>query len=201
MYINPIILTKLFKRRIDTKNTCTITPEELQQTLSQLFEFPFIPNISLKNNKSDVVFCGKLIQERDLVGGDGEQNKSLSPLYSFRRFDSNKNDLGSLYSVNSQPNSSLSTKRCSSRSSSSVKQHRALIGVTKIPQRMELSDLKRRQSRRNHSLLMFRPVADGGSFSAGGKRCHLWSMLRPLRCRTNTLSTLGKTTLGCIPHV
>ncbi|KAE8676899.1 Global transcription factor group isoform 1 [Hibiscus syriacus] len=175
----------------------------------QLFEFPFIPNISLKNNKSDVVFCGKLIQERDFVADDGDQNKSLSPLSSFRRFDSNKNDLGSLYSVNSKPNSSLSAKICRSQSFSSVKQRKALIGVTKIPQKMELSDLKRRQSRRNHPLPMFPPRATGDKavVDAGDgrgvkdKRSSLWSLLRPSRCGAHAFNTMNKSSLGCISHV
>ncbi|KAE8711074.1 Global transcription factor group isoform 1 [Hibiscus syriacus] len=169
----------------------------------QPFEFPFIPITPLKNNKSDTVFCGKLIQERDFVADDGDQNKSLSPLSSFRRFNSNKNDLGSLYSVNSKPNSSLPAKICRSESTSSVKQHKALIGVTNIPQKMELSDLKRRQSRRNHPLPMF-PLGATGDMAVvdaddgcgvKDKKSFLWSLLRPSRCGAHAFNTMNKSSL------
>ncbi|PPS00414.1 hypothetical protein GOBAR_AA20245 [Gossypium barbadense] len=54
---------------------------------------------------------------------------------------------------------------------------------------MELNDMKKRQSRRNHPLPMFPPVATGDMAvveagdccDAGGKRGHRWSLLRPLK--------------------
>ncbi|KAB1993376.1 hypothetical protein ERO13_D13G023700v2 [Gossypium hirsutum] len=188
---------------MDRKNTYNINQEELEETLSfcdlslendqdlddtshhspnspsyghDIFEFPFIPNTPLNNNNkaNDIVFGGKLIKEKEFVGGDGDGDQS------FR-----------------------------SQSYSCLRKHKALIGITKIEPKMELSDMKKRQSRRNHPLPMFPPMANGDmavvdtgdGCNAGGKRGHRWSLLKPLRCRPNLFSTATKASLGCIPRV
>ncbi|MFQ6621990.1 hypothetical protein Gotur_002458, partial [Gossypium turneri] len=73
--------------------------------------------------------------------------------------------------------------------SSSFRKYKVLIGISKIEPKMELNDMKKRQSRRNHPLPMFPPVATGDmavleagdGCDAGGKRGHRWSLLRPLK--------------------
>ncbi|GMI84851.1 hypothetical protein HRI_002154400 [Hibiscus trionum] len=182
---------------MDTKITRNINREELEKTPSfrdlsaenrdlddQSLTFHHSPNTPSHghesfgfsffsdNNKNDVVLCGKHVEERDVRGDEEEeeeQGRNVFSVSSFRQFDSNKKD-----------SASLSTKSFRSQSSK-VKQHKSLIGVTKIPQRMELGDLKKRQSRTNHPLFMFPPVADGDmamvdagdGCSDGGKKCML----------------------------
>ncbi|KAK5770296.1 hypothetical protein PVK06_046446 [Gossypium arboreum] len=223
---------------MDRKNTYNIDQEELEETLSfcdlsllendqdlddtshhspkypsygqDIFEFPFIPNTPLNNNNkaNDIVFGGKLIKEEEFVDGDGDQSRYPFHLSSTKKFN-NKNDLGSFYLLNSKPNPCLPTKGFRSQSYSCLRKHKALIGITKIEPKMELSDMKKRQSRRNHPLPMFPPMANGDMVvvdtgdgcNAGGKRGHRWSLLKPLRCRPNLFSTATKASLGCIPRV
>ncbi|XVE68952.1 hypothetical protein DITRI_Ditri09bG0111200 [Diplodiscus trichospermus] len=165
------------------------------------FEFPFIPNNSTKN---DIVFCGKLIKEQGLDGDGDDQSRYLFPLSSARLSNNKKKDLGSLSFVDSKRNSSSSsTKNFRSQSSSfSSRKHKVLIGVAKITPMMELSDIKKRQSRRNPSP-MVPPMAPGDleAVAAGGRRGHHWGLLKPLRCRGHLVSALARATLGCIPHV
>ncbi|XWS75119.1 hypothetical protein CRYUN_Cryun01aG0057900 [Craigia yunnanensis] len=210
---------------MDKENSYNINQEELEETLSfcdlplenqeldepfsshhsqnspshELFEFPFIPNTPL-NNKHDIVFCGKLIKEQGFDVDVDDQSRYLFPLSSARLLNNNKKDLGSLSLVNSKLNSSLPSKSFRSQSCSSSRKHKVLLGLSKIPPKMELSDIKKRQSRRNPSP-MFPPVVPGdlevvaagdGYGAGGGRRGHHWGLLRPLRCRPS---------LGCIPHV
>ncbi|XP_022764303.1 uncharacterized protein LOC111309532 [Durio zibethinus] len=217
---------------MDHKYTYSINQEELEETLSfcdlpledqdidqslsfnkspnspsyEHFEFPFIPNTSLRKNK-DIVFCGKLIKEQGFDGDDDGQSRYLFPLSSARLLNNKKKDLGSIYLVNSKPNSSLSTKSFRSQSCSFSRKQKVLIGLAKMPPKMELSDIKKRQSRRNPSP-MFPPAASGdlevvaagkscsGDSGGGGRRSHLWGLLR---CRAQLASALAKA--SCIPHV
>ncbi|XP_022743912.1 uncharacterized protein LOC111294853 [Durio zibethinus] len=213
------------------KNTYTANQEELEETLSfcdlplenqdldqslsfhhspnspshEFFQFPFIQDTPL-NSKNDIVFCGQLIKQQEF--DDDDLRRYLFPLSSTRQLNNNKKDLGALYLVNSKPNSSLSTKNFRSQSCSSLRKYKVLIGLAKIPPKMDLSDMKKRQSRRNPSP-MFPPVPigdlqvveAGNGCGAGGKRGHHWNLLRPLRCRVHLASALAKASLGCIPHV
>ncbi|XP_007009764.2 PREDICTED: uncharacterized protein LOC18586356 [Theobroma cacao] len=217
---------------MDQKDTYNTNQEELEEALSlcdlplenqvldpfdhhpptspshELFEFPFTLN-TFSNNKDDIVFCGKLIKEQDFDDLD-DQSRYLFPLSSARLLNSDKKDLGSLCLAKSKPNSALSTKFFKSQScssSSSSRKHKVLIGLAKIPPKMELSDIKKRQSRRNPSP-MFPPVAAGdlevvaaGDGCGGRRRGHHWGLVRPLRCRANLATALAKASLGCIPHV
>ncbi|TYI97491.1 hypothetical protein E1A91_D01G147200v1 [Gossypium mustelinum] len=168
----------------------------------QFFEFPIIPSTPLNNNKAnDIVFCGKLIKEQGFVRGDnGDQSRYLFHLSSTKKFNNNKKDLGSLYLVNPKPNSTKSFRS----QSSSFRKYKVLIGISKIEPKMELNDMKKRQSRRNHPLPMFPPVATGDmavveagdGCDAGGKRGHRWSLLRHLK-----FSVLPKVSFTCIPRV
>ncbi|MBA0698547.1 hypothetical protein Goari_000254, partial [Gossypium aridum] len=106
-------------------------------------------------------------------------------------------------------NSSLSTKGFRSQSYSSFGKHKVLIGISKIEPKVELNEMKKRQSRRNHPLPMFPPVATddiamvdvGNGRSVDGKRGHRWSWLKHLKCRPNLFSALAKASLGCISRV
>ncbi|KAG8473733.1 hypothetical protein CXB51_035581 [Gossypium anomalum] len=222
---------------MDTKNTCKISHEDLEETLSfcdlslenyqdiddishhslnspshdhQHFEFPIVPNTPLNNNKAnEFVFCGKLINDQGFVDGDGDQSRSVFRLTSVRQFNKKENGLGSFYLLNSKPNSCLSTKGFRSQSYSCLRKHKALIGITKIEPKMELGDMKKRQSRRNHPLPMFPPMATGDMAmveandvsGSGEKRGRRWSLLRCLRGTPNLFSAFAKTSLRCIPGV
>ncbi|KAB1993375.1 hypothetical protein ES319_D13G026600v1 [Gossypium barbadense] len=222
---------------MDRNNTNNINQEELEEALSfcdlslendqdlddtshhspnspsydhDIFEFPFIPKTPLNNNKENfVVFCGKLIKDQGFVDGDGDQSRYLFRLSSTKQFNNNKNDLGSFYLLNSKANSSLSTKGFRSQSYSSFGKHKVLIGISKIEPKVELNEMKKRQSRRNHPLPMFPPVATddiamedvGNGRTVDGKRGHRWSWLKHLKCRPNLFSVLAKTSLGCISRV
>ncbi|KAK8542202.1 hypothetical protein V6N13_137223 [Hibiscus sabdariffa] len=162
------------------------------------FEFPFISNTRLKNNETnDIVFCGKLIKEQEFVVDNRDQGKHFSSSHSAKQFNKEKKDLGSLYLVNSKSKSSLLTKSFRFQNSSSVKQYRSLIGITKIQLKMELSDLKKRQSKQDYPLPMFPPsttnVDNIDGCSVSDKRCFVWNLLRPTRYRAHTFSGMNKT--------
>ncbi|MBA0782484.1 hypothetical protein Gotri_000365 [Gossypium trilobum] len=224
---------------MDTKNTYKISHEDLEETLSfcdlsledyqdiddishhslsspshdhQHFEFPIVPNTPLNINKANgFAFCGKLINDQGFVDGDGDgdQSRSVFRLSSVRQFNNKEKDLGSFYLLNSKPNSCLSTKGFRSQSYSCLRKHKALIGITKIEPKMELGDMKKRQSRRNHPLPMFPPMATGDMAiveandvsDSGEKRGRRWNLLRCLRGRPNLFSALAKTSLRRIPRV
>ncbi|KAL4342449.1 hypothetical protein GQ457_08G011180 [Hibiscus cannabinus] len=184
---------------MDTNKAYNINQEESEESLSfrfdvssptfrhspsflshdrQLSEFSFVSIPPLKNNRNDVVFCGKLIKDRDSVDGS-EQNRNLFPTSSAK---------------------SSSALPIQNFRSQSVKQPKALIGVTKIPQRMELSDLRKRQSKGNGRPLFMFPPADDGC-GVAGKKCRLWSLLKPSGCRDHSFSSLSKASLGYIPNL
>ncbi|GMJ11949.1 hypothetical protein HRI_004864200 [Hibiscus trionum] len=137
------------------------------------FEFPLISNTPLENNKAnDIVFCGKRIEEHDFVVDNRDQSKHIFSLPSVKQFNHKKKDLV-------KSDSSLSTKSFKSQKSFSVKQYKSLIGITKIQPKIELSDLKKRQNKRDYPLPMFPPVAINVDVDDG----------------------CGGTSLGCITHV
>ncbi|XVF83278.1 hypothetical protein PTKIN_Ptkin16aG0473600 [Pterospermum kingtungense] len=171
----------------------------------QLFEFPFIPNTTHFNNKNDIIFCGKLIKTQefdDANGGGDDRSRYLFPLSSARLLNNNNNnnnnkkDLGSVSFAKRNPNSSSLIKSFRSQSyssSSSSRRYKVLIGLAKVPQKMELSDIKKRQSRRNPSPMFPPPpvvsadlevvsAGDGCRGGGGRRRGHPWSLWRPLRC-------------------
>ncbi|MBA0607155.1 hypothetical protein Godav_019499, partial [Gossypium davidsonii] len=171
---------------MDIKDSYKINQEELDETLSlcdlslenyqdlddtshhslnspsyghQFFEFPIIPSTPLNNNKAN-----------DIV--------FCGKLIKEQGFVHGDN-------VNPKPNSTKSFRS----QSSSFRKYKVLIGISKIELKMELNDMTKRQSRRNHPLPMFPPVATGDmavveagdGCDAGGKRGRRWSLLRPLK--------------------
>ncbi|PON58544.1 hypothetical protein PanWU01x14_165750 [Parasponia andersonii] len=92
----------------------------------------------------------------------------------------------------------------SSSSSICSRKHNVLIGLTKFPPKMELSEIRKRQSRRA-PVPMFSSAACGGDQpvvaggQSGGKGN--WGLLRPLRFRSNLVSALARVSFGCIRHV
>ncbi|KAK4784383.1 hypothetical protein SAY86_018751 [Trapa natans] len=93
----------------------------------------------------------------------------------------------------------------SQRSPSSKRKYRVLIGVTKFPSRMDMCEIKRRQSLQPPTPLF--PV--GGSngedvlieMAVGEKSQNhsQWSLSTlPLRCRSRVVTVLARASLGCM---
>lgn len=168
------------------------------------FEFPAGPAISTVDA---FLFCGKPIPYDDRecrVDSLLLRSDSFGRLNSFRRDGAKvRFASGQLIRSNSlrvaRSRSSVAPAAASVRSSSSRRRHRALIGITKFPARMELSDIRKRQGRRAPAPLF--PAAEGGEqVVAGGRSGGHWCLLRPLRCRSHLVNALAKASLGCIPH-
>ncbi|KAK4766211.1 hypothetical protein SAY87_007853 [Trapa incisa] len=82
----------------------------------------------------------------------------------------------------------------------SGRKFKALFGVSKFPARMDMDDIRKRQSR-----LAPAPLFPAGSDIAlatgeGSGHSH-WGLVRPLRCRSLLVSALARASLGCIRHV
>ncbi|EEF32679.1 conserved hypothetical protein [Ricinus communis] len=88
--------------------------------------------------------------------------------------------------------------------SSSSKKHKVIIGLTKIPSKMELSDLRERQNRKQTSSPMFPKKVDDEALAVSGKRSngksHNWGLLRPFRCRAQDVTSMltKSSSLGCL---
>lgn len=153
------------------------------------------------------LFCG-----RSIPFDEREQHRvdSFGRLDSFRRDGAKIRFAGgqllrsnSLRMKRSRSSAAPAAASASVGSSSFRRRHRALIGITKFPARMELSDIRKRQGRRAPAPLFpaaevgKQVVADGsGGGGGGGHR----SLLRPLRCRSHFANALARASLGCIPH-
>ncbi|KAJ4720836.1 VPS10 2 like [Melia azedarach] len=92
-------------------------------------------------------------------------------------------------------------------SNSRSRRHKVLIGLAKVPTVMELSDIKKRQSKRRNPAPML-PVTAGGCELAvagdnngyQGRRNH-WSLVRSLKCGAQFAGVLTKTAFGCFSVV
>ncbi|KAF8026269.1 hypothetical protein BT93_F2929 [Corymbia citriodora subsp. variegata] len=150
------------------------------------FEFSAAPAVSAVDA---FLFCGRSVPY-------DEHECRVDPLLlhsdSFRPREKLRSD--SLLRV-TRSTSSVAPATACDRSSSSWRRHRALIGITKFPATMELSDIRKRQGRRAPAPLF--PVAEGGKEAvAGGRSGGHWSLLRPLRCRSHLVNALAKASLG-----
>ncbi|KAK4798971.1 hypothetical protein SAY86_024336 [Trapa natans] len=151
-----------------------------------------------------ILFCGKIIpfeNPRYLL----QRNFSFKRLRSSAGFESGEaHQLTRSDSLLFQspkaaapPPPAVGSFRYSSGSGGKLK---ALFGVTKFPARMDMDDIRKRQSRQAPA-----PLFPAGSdialaTSEGTGRSH-WGLLRPLRCRSLLVSALARTSLGCIRHV
>ncbi|TXG49574.1 hypothetical protein EZV62_025449 [Acer yangbiense] len=81
---------------------------------------------------------------------------------------------------------------------SDSRKHKVLFGLAKIPTKMELSDIKKRQSKRNPAPVVpgETSVVDGGG--VGGKR-HGSVLVVPFKqCGVHIASVLAKASFGCV---
>ncbi|GKU91752.1 hypothetical protein SLEP1_g5577 [Rubroshorea leprosula] len=211
-------------------NATTQDPEEVEDTLSlcdlplhyqgsdspvspnspshpqDLFDFSFNPRSASFN--SSIVFCGKIVEEqkRDEIDDFSvDQSRYLFPLSSARLMNSEhkkfRDNSGKAGVVNSKPASLESAARFGSCRYGSSRKHNVLIGLARIPAKMELSDIKKRQSKRNPAPLF---VMEGGGqpdLTVKGGGVGLRALMKPLRCRAHLARALAKASLGCIGYV
>ncbi|VVA12284.1 PREDICTED: conserved [Prunus dulcis] len=139
--------------------------------------------------------------EPDSSARDPRNGLFLFKTNSFKRSHSFRSTLDLAISSPFKP-SSPATGSCRYQSSKSRKHKMVLIGSLVKPQpKMELRDIKRRQSRRVPKPMF--PVANATELVAaapadGGGALHK-GLLRPLRCRAHLVSALVKASFGCIP--
>ncbi|KAJ9159959.1 hypothetical protein P3X46_025407 [Hevea brasiliensis] len=138
----------------------------------------------------NIIFCGKLISCRT------EDYPRNPPLPSSITSSSSSPSLLSKNKINtsssfSRHSSRSGTSRCPSANS---RKHKVMIGLAKIPTKMELSDLRERQNRRTPPPVL--PVVDSGVSDSG--KSH-WGLFRLFRSRSRDItSILPKTSFGCI---
>ncbi|KAL6290765.1 hypothetical protein ACE6H2_008275 [Prunus campanulata] len=190
------------------------SPRQYPDTPESFFEFltdpDFEPDSSAVGPTLDaIVFCGKTIaydapknpKQPKLVQRDPRNGLFLFKTNSFKRSHSFRSTLDLAISSPFKP-SSPATGSCRYQSSKSRKHKMVLIGSLVKPQpKMELRDIKRRQSRRAPKSMF--PVANGtelvAATPADGGGAHHKGLLRPLRCRAHLVSALVKASFGCIP--
>ncbi|KAM1069217.1 hypothetical protein ACFX15_001078 [Malus domestica] len=191
----------------DEYDSYSPSPRKHPDTPDSLFEFFIDPEFEL--DSSAVVFCGKTIDDVDfpqypkLVQRDPRNGLFLFKTNSFKRSQSVRYPLD-LEKSSVLRQDSPTASSCRYQSSKSRNHRTSLIGLLVKPQpKMELSDIKRRQSRRAPGLMF--PVAEGDHSSElvaaaaadGGKPDK--SPLRPVRSRSHLVSALVKASFGCIP--
>ncbi|KAK3232379.1 hypothetical protein Dsin_004260 [Dipteronia sinensis] len=80
---------------------------------------------------------------------------------------------------------------------SDSRKHKVLFGLAKIPTKMELSDIKKRQSKRNPA-----PVVPGETAVGGGGKRHSSVLVVPFKqCGVHIASVLAKASFGCVSRV
>lgn len=162
-------------------------------------------NATLDNN---IIFCGKVLtlhkteEPTNINNPFHDQRDSIFPLSSARLFNKNSRSY-SCHLQTAKPSlpppatGSFRYEKVNSR------KHKVLIGLARIPQKMELSDIKKRQSRRAPAPMFPAvvagddelPVAAGNRNGLKGQR----GLVRPLKCRAYLASALAKACFRCIP--
>ncbi|KDP32551.1 hypothetical protein JCGZ_14763 [Jatropha curcas] len=150
-----------------------------QNSLSdrEFFEFSTSSSLSSSDSNSvmsdNIIFCGKIISSKTDQGQDSLASSAKNKLPV------------------PPPARSL---RCPSTSGSSRKQ-KVMIGLAKIPSKMDLSDLRERQNRRTPPPMFPASTVVGGGESVdvignGSRRKSNWSLLRSFRFKTNGFGSL-----------
>ncbi|PON58546.1 hypothetical protein PanWU01x14_165770 [Parasponia andersonii] len=214
-------------------NNSSPSPEELDDEGEGMFEFYINPDILTDHNvvsaeKEGIVFCGKsIIPPKEVV----TRHRRSSGRSSIRRESSfKKNQVP--YNNSASTTISTAVTRSSDHRSSSFRlggpkrplpgtgssrclggggggrKRKVIIGLVRFQlaePKMELSEMRRRQSRRSPAP-MFPAAADrGGGEPGGGGRSSRstthWGLFRPLRCRAHFVSAWTKASLRCLPYV
>lgn len=202
------------------------------------FEFSFSdPSIVTNQNGAGLVncddsdinainFCGKIIgYNNNNNNNSSNNNKAKNDKQQGEAVDTTRveNQTRRLKkSASSQSQQATGSYRCrsSSKSNSSRYKHKVLIGLAKIPTEMDLSDIKKRQSkmRKPTTTTTTSPVPQvtaasvelaasggengsavggGGSGSERRRNNNRWSLIRSLTCGTRFANVFAKTAFGC----
>ncbi|EEF32685.1 conserved hypothetical protein [Ricinus communis] len=163
-------------------------PDSPSSQEEDFFEFSTSSTSSVSNSTADnIIFCGKIIScKTENDDNDQRYNNPLcfSSSPSLRMVNRNK--------ITSKNSSSKPALPPPARSSSS-KKHKVIIGLTRIPSKMELSDLRERQNRKLQTPPPMFPAVVGSeaaAVSGGGssKRSRNWSLLRRAQYMVSTLT-------------
>lgn len=189
---------------------------------NDLFEFFVNPEILTDNipEKEGIVFCGKPIiplkQPNEFVNKHPRNSRFIRRESSFRKvcqLSSSSRSSDVVFSGNNRSSSfrlggpkrplpATGSSRCRGGGSGSFRKRKVIIGLVKFqagPNKMELSEMRKRQSRRSPAPMF--PVADHGGEPASAGRSTTWGLFRPLRCRAHFVSAWTKASLRYLPHV
>lgn len=202
----------------DALSLCDLSSSTLDADTSEAFGSPFpIEQFDFSGDQMEeaissidsILFCGRSIpfeKPRNFRAYE-EQRSRLSLL----RSDSFKRQLSwrreftpGARIMRSNSFRSLSTSKDSPTAGTSQRRkYKAIIGVTKFPSKMEMSDIKKRQRRQAPAPLV--PAAYDGIEAvvavATGRSGSHWGLLSPLRCKSHLMNAFGRVSLSCIPHV
>ncbi|XP_065871609.1 uncharacterized protein [Euphorbia lathyris] len=175
----------LFDQRIESDFS---TDDYLSSSSTQdFFEFSTSSSPSHPNSAADsIIFCGKRISPKSQVTAD----------YYLTKNGSNKKTAINYSAASSLPQ----------RAKNGSRKQKVMIGLAKIPSKMELSDLRERQIRRSTiPPPMFPTVVKGGELSVvsgkgSGRKSRSWGLLRPFRCGAQDLaSTMARSSsISCL---
>ncbi|PON63044.1 hypothetical protein TorRG33x02_277270 [Trema orientale] len=230
------ILDKDVDAELDPSLDSSPSPEELDDQDEGMFEFDVNPEILTDHNivraeKEGVVFCGKsIIPPKEAVTGHPRSSGrcSIRRESSFRKCqvpynNSTSTTITTTITRSSDHRSSsfrlggpkrplpgTGSSRCRGGWGGGRKR-KVIIGLVRFQlaePKMELSEMRRRQSRRS-PVPMFSAAADrGGGEPGGGGRSSgssttttHWGLFRPLRCRAHFVSAWTKASLRCLPRV
>ncbi|WCJ19368.1 hypothetical protein M5689_001663 [Euphorbia peplus] len=155
--------------------------ELTSSSAEDFFEFSTSSSPTHQNSVADsIIFCGKRISSKS----DNHLTKNTS--------------------TKKQP-INYSGKNLRSQSTSGRKQ-KVMIGLAKMPSKMELSDLRERQNRKSVPPPMFPATVKSGEISVAsgngsGKKNRSWGLLRPFRCRAQDLASTmasNSSSFGCL---
>lgn len=150
---------------------------------------------------SEIVFCGKILDAVTLPNEDSALlglnfvNSSESSLMGNQSF---------RYRNSSRSFSSPVVGGLFGNQRSNSRRPMALIGLTRTPSRMELSEIRKRQARLAPAP-MFHVVPGENTVTAAvdgaGNGISPWRLIKPLRYRSVVVRVLAKAASTCIAHV
>lgn len=172
---------------------------------SDFFEFEILPKTETATE--DIVFFGKQIKQH-IEFVRHPRNGLFIRRDSFKKSQSFRTDLSSKTVYDETRSGSFRSGRPkalpaigkSPFGSSSSRKHKVIIGLVNPQPKMELSEIRKRQSRRSPAPMFGaggEPAVPGDGI---GKKSH-WGLLRPLQCRTHFMNALTKASFGCLSHV
>lgn len=164
-----------------------------------LFEFAFNSDHETGSTSipKPMVFCGKPIPETPKTRDFYRQTTNglfLRRDYSFKRSRSLRSESVKSPSVDAKPLPAAEGKRRHRPISGEHRKQKVLIGLVKFQPEMEMSEIRKRQSRRSPAKMF--PATEGNV-----EGVTQWGLLKPFRCRTHFLSALTKASFRCMQHV